>query len=95
MNFKEEEVIIPDETINYIVSSEHLTSKEQGVRNLKRCLEIIYTKLNLFRLVKSDTSLFEKDMNIEVSFPVTVTQKHVDIFMKREDPNPSFLAMYI
>ena len=95
VNFKEEDVIIPDETINYIVSSEHLTSKEQGVRNLKRCLEIIYTKLNLFRLVKSDSSLFEKDMDIEISFPVTVTQKHVDIFMKKEEPNQSFLAMYI
>ena len=95
VNFKEEDVIIPDETINYIVSNEHLTSKEQGVRNLKRCLEIIYTKLNLFRLVKTDSSLFEKDMDIDISFPVTVTQKHVDIFMKKEEPNQSFLAMYV
>ena len=39
--------------------SESLTQKESGVRNLKRCLEIIYTKLNLFRLIKNDNKLFD------------------------------------
>jgi ATP-dependent Lon protease len=96
VGFNEEDVIIPDETINYIVSSEHLTAKEQGVRNLKRCLEIIHTKLNLFRLVKKDSKVFEKDMDIEISFPITVTQKHIDTFIKKEEHvNQSLLAMYI
>ena len=96
VNFKEEDIIIPDDTIRYIASTEHITKKEDGVRNLKRCLEIIYTKLNLFRLVKSESKIFEKDMEIEVSFPITITQKHVDIFIKNEDKvNQSMLAMYI
>tara|TARA_B100000424_G_scaffold10139_1_gene7604 strand:- start:975 stop:3185 length:2211 start_codon:yes stop_codon:yes gene_type:complete len=96
VNFKEEDIIIPDETINYINSSEHLTNKEQGVRNLKRCLEIIYTKLNLFRLTKKETKLFEKDMNLDITFPVTVTQKMLDTFIKNDDNiNQSLLAMYI
>ena len=64
VNFKPEEVIFPDDTISYIISNNNLTKGEDGVRNLKRCLEIIYTKLNLFRLVKPDTKLFEKDMEI-------------------------------
>ena len=68
VNFKEDDVILPDETLKYLVSSEHLTNNEQGVRNLKRCLEIIYTKLNLYRLVKNDSTLFEKDMNIDITF---------------------------
>lgn len=96
VGFNEEDVIIPDETINYIVSSEHLTAKEQGVRNLKRCLEIVHTKLNLFRLVKKDSKVFEKDMDIEISFPITVTQEHLDTFIKKEEHiNQSLLAMYI
>lgn len=96
VNFKEEDIIIPDETLRYIASTEHITKKEDGVRNLKRCLEIIYTKLNLFRLVKSESKIFEKDMEIEVSFPITITQKHVDAFIKNEDKaNQSMLAMYI
>ena len=96
VNFTEEDVIIPDETIRYIVTSEHLTHKEQGVRNLKRCLEIIHTKLNLFRLVKSGSTIFNEDMDIDVSFPVTVTQKHVDVFIRNDEVvNQSVLAMYI
>ena len=45
--------------MSYIISNNNMTKGEDGVRNLKRCLEIIYTKLNLFRLVKPDTKLFE------------------------------------
>ena len=96
VNFSEDDVIIPDETIQHIVSTPHLTHKEQGVRNLKRCLEIIHTKLNLFRLVDKDSELFKKDMNINVQFPITVTKEHVDIFIKNDEGiNQSVLAMYI
>jgi ATP-dependent Lon protease len=94
--FTEEEVIIPDDTIQYIVGNACLTNNEPGVRNLKRCLEIIHTKLNLFRLVKSDTNLFSKDMDLKVEFPFTVTRKHVDIFIKNEEnQNQSLIAMYV
>jgi hypothetical protein len=73
-----------------------LTKNEDGVRNLKRCLEIIYTKLNLFRLVKPDTKIFGKDIDIKVTFPITVTKKEVDIFIKNEEnQNQSVLAMYV
>jgi len=59
VNFNKEDIIIPDETIDYIV--ETYTEKEKGVRNLKRCLEVIYTKLNLYRLMKPESKLFEKE----------------------------------
>ena len=96
VNFTEDEVIIPDSTIDYINSNQHFTQKEQGVRNLKRCLEIIHTKLNLFRLVKTDSDMFKNDMKIDVKFPFTVTKEHVDIFIKNEEGiNQSVLAMYI
>jgi ATP-dependent Lon protease len=96
VNFKAEDVIIPDETIQYIVSNTALTKNEDGVRNLKRCLEIIYTKLNLFRLVKPDTKIFGKDIDIKVTFPITVTKKEVDIFIKNEEnQNQSVLEMYV
>ena len=89
--FKPDQIIIPDETIEYIV--EHHTQKEDGVRNLKRCLEIIYTKLNLYRLMKPGTKLFDKDATtIEVSFPFTVTNRVVDIMIKKaESTCPTFM----
>jgi len=96
VNFLDGDIIIPDETIQYIVSNPALTSEESGVRNLKRCLEIIYTKLNLFRLLKPDAKLLGKDVEMKVSFPFTVTKREVDILIKNEEKqNQSMLAMYV
>ena len=97
VNFSEDDVVIPDETLQYIIGNEQFSKGEQGVRNLKRCLEIIHTKLNLFRLMKPDTKMFENDMKIgEVKFPFTVQKKHVDTLIKSDDTiNPSMMAMYV
>jgi ATP-dependent Lon protease len=96
VNFKIDDIIIPDETVQYIISNKAFTSEESGVRNLKRCLEIIYTKLNLFRLMKPDSKILGKDLDIKVSFPFTVTKKEVDILIKNNDKmSQSMLAMYV
>ena len=96
INFKEEDVIIPDETISYIISNSALTKSEDGVRNLKRCLEIIHTKLNLFRLTKPGVKLFDEELKLDVTFPYTVTREVVDILIKnKESYNQSILAMYV
>jgi ATP-dependent Lon protease len=94
VKFNKEEIIIPDQTLHYII--EHHCLKEDGVRNLKRCLEIIYTKLNLYRLMRPDSNLFEEDMAIKVSFPFTVTKDMVDKLIKKTDGmNPSLYHLYI
>lgn len=90
VRFDESEIIIPPETINYIVYN--LCNKEDGVRNLKRCLEIIYTKLNLYRLMKPGSNLFEEDMALKVEFPFTVTKDIVDKLIKKNTETTS--AMY-
>jgi len=95
VKFSEGDVIIPEDTIQYIASNEALTNGEAGVRNLKRCLEIIHTKLNLFRLMKPGDNIFSKDMDLKVEFPITVTRKVVDALIKNEQKqNQSMLAMY-
>ena len=83
VRFKDDDIIIPEETIKYIVNTH--TRGEDGVRNLKRCLEIIHTKLNLYRLMKPDTNLFESDMNIKVVFPITITCQLVDKLIKNQE----------
>jgi ATP-dependent Lon protease len=95
VNFKEDEVIIPDEVLEYIINTPGLTKSEDGVRNFKRCLEIIHTKLNLFRLVKSDSNILTKEINLKVTFPITVTKKDVDALIKNDEKqSQSILAMY-
>jgi ATP-dependent Lon protease len=82
VRFKEGEIILPEETLQYIINMH--THKEDGVRNLKRCLEIIHTKLNLYRLMRPDTNLFEKDMALKVTFPITITPHLVDKLIKNQ-----------
>jgi len=96
VNFSETDIIIPDETLRYIITNKVLTQDEMGVRNLKRCLEIIHTKLNLYRLVKPEMKLFGKDAELTVTFPYTVSIKDVDILIKNnEKQNQSILSMYV
>ena len=94
INFEKEQIIIPDETIQYIC--DNLTEGEKGVRNLKRCLEIIYSKLNLYRLMKGGSSLFNKEETLKVEFPFTVTKDVVDkLIKKNKEGNNVLSSMYI
>jgi len=97
VGFQTEEITIPDETIRHIVSSKNLTQEEDGVRNMKRCLEIIHTKLNLFRLMKPDENLFLKDIKMDVKFPMTVSIKDVEVLIKNEENqrNSILNSMYL
>ncbi len=93
VKFAEGDIIIPDETISYIIETH--CNKEDGVRNMKRCLEIIHTKLNLYRLMKPDSNLFEEDMSLKVEFPFNVTTDVVDKLIKKPDINMSYQSMYL
>lgn len=81
--FKEEDIQFEEGVIDHIIDT--YTNKEQGVRNLKRCMEIIHSKLNLYRLMKPDTNLFEQDMSLKVEFPFKVTKDIVNKLIKREN----------
>ena len=94
VKFTKEDIVIPDATINYIIDSH--CGKEDGVRNLKRCLEIIYTKLNLYRLMKPGSNLFEEDMSLKVEFPFVVTKDVVDKLIKnnKDAMNSALYSLY-
>ena len=93
INFKEGQVTFAEGVFEHII--EKLTAKEKGVRNFKRCLEIIYSKLNLFRLMEKDTTLFEKDEFINVEFPFEVTNEIVDKLIKQNDKDAIPFGMYM
>jgi ATP-dependent Lon protease len=96
VNFQENEVFIPDEVLQYIITNKNFTQNEAGVRNLKRCLEIIHTKLNLFRLIHPEKNILGKENTLKVSFPHTVSKEDVDVLIKHDDKqNQSLLSMYV
>ena len=93
VKFSDTDIVIPDKTVQYLIDNH--TEGEAGVRNLKRCLEIIHTKLNLYRLMKPGTNLFEKDMSLKVEFPINVTPDIVDKLIKKSDGGGSWKNIYV
>jgi len=94
VKFSTEDIIIPEEALHHIIDTD--CDKEDGVRNLKRCLEIIYTKLNLYRLMRPGSNLFEGEMALKVEFPFTVTKDVVDKLIKRErNDDMAIRGMYV
>jgi len=83
VNFKKEDIVFPEETLTHIITN--YTEGEKGVRNFKRALEIIYTKLNLYRLMDEDTQLFDNQKSFKVEFPHTVTVANVNDLIKKND----------
>ena len=93
LKFKQDEIIIPDDVLRYTI--EKYTHDEDGVRNLKRCLETIYRKMNLFKLMKPGVNLFESDLKLDVTFPVTMTNDMIDKIIKMGDEQKNQLSMYM
>jgi ATP-dependent Lon protease len=96
VNMSISDIVIPDDVLQYMISSPYLTKQEQGVRNLKRCLELIYTKLNLFRIVKPESDVLKQFIDMKVAFPYTVSKKDLDVLIRKDEPvNLTLLSMYI
>ena len=93
VNFEKDQLVITDETITNIIGN--FTEDEKGVRNLKRCLEILYTKINLFRLMKPDSTLFEKQTVLKIEYPFTITTDVVNKLLKKGDNGSLPFGMYL
>ena len=94
INFDSGKIIIPDDTLHYVIDK--YTAKEKGVRNLKRCLEIIYSKLNLFRLMKPEHNLFNDKMKtLKLEFPFNVTTAVVDKLITRKENGDIPFGLYM
>ena len=82
LNIRPEDVLINDDILNYIIRTH--AKDEKGVRNLKRCLEIIHSKES-YQLMKPETKLFKEEEALSVKFPFTISDIVVDKLIKKED----------
>ena len=90
--FKQDEIIINDEILEYIINK--YTNKEEGVRNLKRCIESIISKINIYYLT-GDSNI---DLNFKIKdfkLPYTINRDDIDNFLKQNnnDKPPTFMYM--
>lgn len=93
LNFKKNDIIIDEDMINNIIDK--FTDKEKGVRNLKRCFETIYTKINLYRLMKPKHHIYEKSLKLDIEFPYTINEKNIQELIKLNDENNIIPNMYM
>lgn len=81
------------ELMTFII--EKFTGEEKGVRELKRCIETIVSKVNLLRFYNDPAKV---DFAIAgFSLPFTLKKEHIELFLKkkdRKDDDISRLAMY-
>ena len=77
-----------NEIIKYIV--ETYTNEEKGVRNLKRCLEVIYSKLNLYKFMKPGTTLFGESIIENIEYPFNITTEIADKIGTDDSPCPPY-----
>ena len=96
IKFDNASIVFNDDLLEYIIND--FTEKEDGVRNLKRCLEIIYKKLNLYRLMKPDINLFEASeglrLKAKISFPCILTREIIDNLINKGTTDNIPYGMY-
>ena len=87
-----EKVSISKEILAHVI--EHYTGGEQGVRELKRCIQTIISKLNLLRFYNNPKQVpfAIKDF----ALPFTLKKDHVELFLKRKEVlNESISHLYV
>jgi len=85
-NITDTDIIINDREIEYIINK---TTEEDGVRNLQRNINNIYSHINMNRFIKT----IDNDL---ITLPYKLTINDIDkyIIMKREE-NLNFLSIYV
>ena len=92
-NYTKDDITFTDEILTEIISK--FTSGEEGVRNLKRCLESIVSTLNIYHLTKSDKEDII-DMKIkDFKLPITLMAEHITDLLKVDNSGKPPEHMYV
>ena len=87
--YQKEDIIITDEIMKYIITN--FTENEEGVRNLKRCIETIISKLNIHILSQGEDLSFKIDID---SLPIKLDTNHIDILLQKKKNDERPFGMY-
>ena len=91
--FKLADIDFSDECLKEIISN--YTEGEEGVRNLKRQIETVISKINLIRLINKDTEVIDCSIKT-IEFPITITKEIMNkLILKTDDVvDPSIMGLY-
>ena len=83
--FEDKDILFTDDILKNIILN--YTSNEEGVRNLKRCIETIISKINIHVLSDGDKDLSFKLENFNL--PIELNRDHIEILLKTNIKNDS------
>jgi ATP-dependent Lon protease len=93
-DYTKDDIIFTNDILTSIIST--YTAGEEGVRNLKRCLESIVSTLNIYHLTKSDDKEDIIDMKIkDFKLPITLTSDHIASLLKVDSSGKAPEHMYM
>jgi ATP-dependent Lon protease len=85
--FNKEDIVFEKEAVEYIIETH--TEKEEGVRNLKRCLETIISKINIYNLSQTNSNDKQIPLTFEIdnfNIPLIINKERVNsLLSKKED----------
>ena len=78
-DYTNQDIIFTDEIITHIVDK--YTESEEGVRNLKRCLENIVSILNIYNLTDNEDMIMESKIK-DFKLPIQLNNEHISALLK-------------
>jgi len=91
--FNINDIEITDECINYIIKTFTI---EKGLRSLNRCLDTIFNRLNVLKLLGENINKYNFSFNLKINFPYKLSIKDIDILLKDRilPDNKNVYSMY-
>jgi ATP-dependent Lon protease len=91
--FTENDIIFSDETIHYIIKKANESGENEGMRDIKRKLQIIISRINTLLLTSSTDNIIKLSYNVlydkYTTLPIKITNKDIDILLNNSDSSDS------
>ena len=89
--FTKDDIIFSDETIRYIIKKTNENGGNEGMRDIKRKLQIIVSRINTLLLTSSSDNIIKLSYNVlydkYVTLPIQINNKDIDILLNNSDSN--------
>jgi len=87
--FKPEDIIFDDSNINYLIKKSNENGGKEGMRDIKRKLQIIISRINVLVLTKKTDNIIKLHYNClyNKTLPINITNEDIDILLKNSDNN--------
>ena len=85
------DIIFSDETINYIIKKSNENGENEGMRDIKRKLQIIVSRINTLLLTTKSDNVIKLSYNVlydkYTTLPIHIKNDDIDILLKNSDSN--------